>query len=95
MNMTIEQLQAQLAQLQAENAKLKGAKGGPRKLSAKVSVKGAVSVYGLQRFPVTLFANQWARLFEARETIEAFIRENEASLSVKPDGKTDIKTDAA
>jgi hypothetical protein len=62
----VAQLQAQIADLQA---KLAARPAG--KLSAKVSEKGAVSVYGLQRFPVTLYREQWERLFAARESIEA------------------------
>lgn len=56
---------------------------GKGRLTLKVSQKGAVSLYGLGRFPVTLYKEQWTRLLEASEEIRAFIRENEAKLKVK------------
>jgi hypothetical protein len=52
-------------------------------LKLKVSDKGAVSVYGLQRFPVTLYGEQWLRLLEEKENIEAFIAKNQSKLKVK------------
>ena len=81
--MTTEQvlaLKAELEAAKAENAALKAAKpsGG-----IKVSDKGAVSVYGLGRFPVTLYGSQWAELFKRRESIENFMIENQARLKVK------------
>lgn len=70
--------------LQAEIESLKAKLAAKNKLSYKVSEKtGALSVYGLQRFPVTLFKQQWERLFAAREEIANFIAANEASLKVK------------
>jgi hypothetical protein len=80
----------ELERLKAENAALKArsAKG----LSMKVSEKGAVSVYGLGRFPVTLYKEQWQKLLEMTDDIRAFIRDNEAQLKAKeekgknPDG---------
>lgn len=80
--MTQEQMQAEIARLVAENSKLKAA-GVAAKLTAKVSDKGAVSIYGMGRFPVTLYAQQWARLFAHREQIEAFIEANKDRLSTK------------
>lgn len=76
-----EDLKAKIARLEAENLALKGreAKG----LSLKVSAKGAVSVYGLGRFPVTLYKEQWSRLLDAGDEIRAFIRDNEAELKSK------------
>jgi hypothetical protein len=74
-------LMAQLRDAKAENAKLKAGNG--HKLSFKVSEKGAVSVYGLGRFPVTLYGQQWPRLFAESEAILAFIEANKAKLSVK------------
>lgn len=52
-------------------------------VTAKVSEKGAVSVYGLQRFPVTLYADQWRRLIQAIPSLEAFLEANKDKLSVK------------
>lgn len=76
-----EELKAELEKLKAENAALKsrGAKG----VSMKVSEKGGVSVYGLGRFPVTLYQEQWLKLLDLAEDIRAFIRENEGKLKKK------------
>jgi hypothetical protein len=49
----------------------------------KVSTRGAVSIYGLQRFPITLYKNQWERLLKHQNELKAFIWLNEAKLSVK------------
>jgi hypothetical protein len=78
---TDEELKAELERLRAENAALKarGAKG----VSLKVSEKGAVSVYGLGRFPVTLYQEQWLKLLDMAEDLRAFIRENEPRLKKK------------
>ena len=72
---------AELERLRAENARLK--KTASRGLSIKVSEKGGVSVYGLGRFPVTLYKEQWAKLLDLADDIRAFIRDNEQSLKVK------------
>lgn len=83
--MTQEQLlQAEIAALKAENEALKNPVKGPRALSFKVSEKGACSVYGLGRFPVTLYKGQWIKLFDNAETIKAFITANDTQLSEKP-----------
>lgn len=55
----------------------------PSRLYAKVSGKGGVSVYGLQRMPVTLYAQQWERLFAFVDELKAFMEANEDKLSVK------------
>jgi len=78
-----EDLKAELARLQAENERLK--QRGNRAMSLKVSEKGGVSVYGLGRFPVTLYKEQWAKLLEMADEIRAFIRENESKLKSKGD----------
>ena len=52
-------------------------------ISLKVSEKGAVSVYGLGRFPVTLYKEQWIRLLDMVDEIRAFIKENETKLKTK------------
>jgi hypothetical protein len=75
-----EMLEA-IAKLREDNARLKAA--GQRKLSLKVSDKGALSLYGLGRFPVTLYRGQWERLFDEVEHIRAFIEANSDDLSVK------------
>ena len=75
------EMQAELARLRAENDKLKNK--NPGGLSLKVSEKGGVSLYGLGRFPVTLYKEQWMRLLTGAKEIETFIRENEAKLKTK------------
>jgi hypothetical protein len=69
--------------LKAEIEKLKAQKVKTGDLSFKVSEKGAVSVYGLGRFPVTLYQEQWVRLLGVAEDLKAFIRDNSAKLKVK------------
>jgi len=76
-----EDLQSELARLRAENESLK--KAGRGKLTMKVSEKGALSVYGMGRFPVTLYKEQWLRLLAMAEEIKAFIAANDASLKAK------------
>ena len=74
-------LQEQIATLKAELKEKK--KNTPRALSMKVSQKGALSVYGLGRFPVTLYPGQMQRLLSIKEEIENFIEDNKASFSYK------------
>jgi len=78
-----EDLAAFVAWLQSENERLRQEKASAGKLSCKVSEKGAVSVYGMGRFPVTLYREQWERLFAHREVVEAFIVANAKHLSTK------------
>jgi hypothetical protein len=79
--MSDEDLKAEIERLRAENDKLKN-KGG-RGLSLKVSEKGGVSLYGVGRFPVTLYKEQWRRILGMATEIEAFIEENESLLKSK------------
>jgi hypothetical protein len=79
--MADEDVQAELARLRAENESLKQRRNSA--ISMKVSEKGAVSVYGLGRFPVTLYQEQWTKLLAMTEQIKAFIEENKAQLKVK------------
>jgi len=78
---TNEELMAMIRKLQAENEALRNSQGG--KLTLKVSEKGGVSLYGMGRWPVTLYRSQWERLFKAKEQIEAFIQANRAMLKEK------------
>lgn len=76
-----EDLRAELEKLRAENESLK--KRSEKGLSLKVSQKGAVSVYGLGRFPVTLYKEQWERLLDMADEIRTFIQENLDKLKLK------------
>lgn len=78
---TEEAMKAELERLKAENAALK-ARGG-KGVSMKVSEKGGLSVYGLGRFPVTLYQEQWLKLLDLAEDVRAFIREHEGQLKKK------------
>jgi hypothetical protein len=79
--MSDESLRAELERLKAENAALKARTS--RGISLKVSEKGAVSVYGLGRFPVTLYKEQWTRLLDMADDIRAFIAEHGAELKAR------------
>ncbi|HEY4213888.1 MAG TPA: hypothetical protein VGM84_20610 [Steroidobacteraceae bacterium] len=76
-----DDLQAELERLRAENERLK--KSSSSRLAMKVSEKGALSVYGMGRFPVTLYKEQWLKLLAMGEEIKAFIEANEGSLKSK------------
>jgi len=79
--MADDALQAEVERLKAENAALKVQT--TRGVSIKVSQKGGVSVYGLGRFPVTLYKEQWAKLLDMAADIRAFIKEHDAELKTK------------
>ncbi len=79
--MSEDDLKAELERLKAENEALK-TRGG-RSTAIRVSEKGGVSVYGLGRFPVTLYKEQWLKLLDMADDIRAFIAENEPKLKVK------------
>ena len=79
--MSDENLKAELERLRQENAALKS--GAISGLRMKVSEKGAVSVYGMGRFPVTLYKEQWLKLLNMSDDIRAFIAANEAKLKTK------------
>ena len=79
--MSDEDLKAELEKLRAENDQLKTK--SVRGLSLKVSEKGAVSIYGMGRFPVTLYKEQWLKLLDMSADIRAFIAANEAQLKTK------------
>ena len=80
--MSDDDVQAELARLRAENEALKAR--GARGISLKVSEKGGVSVYGLGRFPVTLYKEQWTKLLEMADEIRAFIKAHDKELKAKP-----------
>jgi hypothetical protein len=79
-----EDLKAELERLRAENEALKRPVRG--QISVRVSEKGGVSVYGLGRFPVTLYKEQWEKLLAAAEQIKAFIQDNDHLLKKKEGG---------
>jgi hypothetical protein len=79
-----EELQQELERLRRENEELKQ-KQAPRGLHLKVSQKGAVSLYGLGRFPVTLYKEQWTRLLEMGDEIRDFLAAHDAELKKKGD----------
>lgn len=74
---------AELARLRQENDRLKAKVAARSTLSYKVTEKGGLSVYGLGRFPVTLYRGQWERLLKAKDDILAYVEEHKAELSVK------------
>ena len=82
--MSEDDVAAELERLKQENAALREqTKAKPGQISLKVSAKGAVSVYGLGRFPVTLYQEQWNKLLERADEIRDFIRLNESQLKKK------------
>jgi hypothetical protein len=79
--MSDKDLNDELERLRNENAALK--KGASSNVRMKVSEKGALSVYGMGRFPVTLYKEQWLKLLDMSDQIRAFIAANEAQLKAK------------
>jgi hypothetical protein len=79
--MSEDDIKAELERLRAENEALK--RSSSKGLSLRVSEKGALSVYGLGRFPVTLYKEQWLRLLDMSEDIRMFIKQNDVQLKSK------------
>jgi hypothetical protein len=79
--MSDEDLRAELERLRKENESLK--KGAAKGVSMKVSEKGGLSVYGLGRFPITLYQEQWTKLLDMSEDIRAFIASHQGELKAK------------
>jgi hypothetical protein len=79
--MSDDTLKAEIERLKAENEQLKNQRG--RSAGLKVSEKGGVSVYGLGRFPVTLYKEQWLKLLDMADELRAFIAENAGALKSK------------
>jgi hypothetical protein len=78
-----DEVRAELERLRAENEALKASQPRRGAMTLKVSEKGAVSVYGLGRFPVTLYKEQWAKLLDMADEIRSFIAENASRLKAK------------
>jgi hypothetical protein len=81
--MADEDMKAELERLRAENDRLK--QRSARAVSMKVSEKGGLSIYGLGRFPVTLYKEQWTKLLDMADDIRSFMKENESKLKTKGD----------
>jgi hypothetical protein len=79
--MSDDDLRAELERLRSENEALK--KGAARGVSLKVSEKGGLSVYGLGRFPVTLYKEQWIKLLDLSDEIRTFISTHDKDLKAK------------
>ncbi len=79
--MSDEDMKAELERLRSENAALK--KGAATGITMKVSEKGGLSIYGMGRFPVTLYKEQWLKLLDLSDDIRAFIAANEGQLKTK------------
>ena len=79
--MSDEELRAELERLRAENEVLK--QRTTRAVSLRVSEKGGLSVYGLGRFPVTLYKEQWVKLLDMADQLRAFILEHDSELKAK------------
>ena len=80
--MNEQEMKAELERLKAENEALKTRSS--RAISMKVGEKGGVSLYGLGRFPVTLYKEQWVKLLDMADDIRAFLKENDSKLKAKP-----------
>lgn len=79
--MSDEDLKAELERLRKENESLK--KGAAKGISMKVSEKGGLSIYGLGRFPITLYKEQWTKLLDMSDEIRQFIAANQSKLKSK------------
>jgi hypothetical protein len=75
-----DELKAEIERLRAENEALKRPRG---QMSMKVSEKGGLSVYGLGRFPVTLYREQWEKLLGMADELRQFIKDHDAQLKKK------------
>ena len=79
--MSDDTMREELERLRAENAALK--KTSAKGISMKVSEKGGLSIYGLGRFPITLYKEQWTKLLDMSDDIRAFLKANDAQLKAK------------
>lgn len=94
--MAEETAEQKMARLEAENRALKEQMDHRRsgQLRLKISEKGGLSVYGLGRFPVTLYKEQWIRLLDQADEIKEFLKQNNQQLKAKqvaPDRSTETE----
>lgn len=85
--MTPAQLQAEIARLTAENARMAKGQAAMTQLHLKISEKKALSIYGLGRWPVTLYKTQWQRLIGYIPQVQKFLKDNDHLLAEKGDTK--------
>ena len=86
--MADETPEQRMTRLESENKALREqVERKPGQLRLKVSEKGGLSVYGLGRFPVTLYKEQWVRLLDHADEIKSFLKENDQQLKAKEQGK--------
>lgn len=90
--MTEAEMKAMIEKLQAENAQLKAM--ATAKLAIKISEKGAVSVYGVGRFPATFYRGQWLALLDYADNIKAFIEANKAKLDAVEEANLEARAEA-
>ena len=83
MSQDMEAMKAELERLRTENSALKTNATKPKEITMKVSPKGGLSVYGMGRFPVTLYKEQRIRLLDKKEDILTFIDEHDGELTTK------------
>jgi hypothetical protein len=83
MSTTQEEMQAELERLRAENEALKSGAAARRRIYLKVSDKGAVSLYGLGRFPLTLYVEQWETVLGMADEVRTFLADNAGKLKRK------------
>lgn len=88
------EMMAEIEKLKAQNAALQAKVQSPPKLTLKISEKGAISLYGMGRFPVSLYAEQWTTVLGMGDEIKAFIEANRAKLPSKEDSKARAKAEA-
>ena len=80
---TLSPIEQELARLRAENEALKAQALASVKTGLKITEKGGLSVYGMGRFPVTLYKSQWLKLLDKAEAIKDFIKANDEKLAAK------------
>lgn len=83
MNYSVIKMDKEVDRLKKEIERLKEQLEKPVEITWKVSEKGALSIYGLQRFPVTLYKEQWEKIFDKSDEIQNFMNDNSDKLTIK------------